>query len=115
MNWSDLLDTEASGWSILVRLLVGLVVFLPEGIQKLVFPDILGAGRFAKIGIPPPDLKAQNKKTMSEERYDRCGHVVTRSAPLARSESFCGARCDIGRVEIPSVLCQLDLASAAQR
>jgi putative oxidoreductase len=28
----------------------------PEGIQKLVFPDILGAGRFAKIGIPLPDV-----------------------------------------------------------
>jgi uncharacterized membrane protein YphA (DoxX/SURF4 family) len=32
------------------------MVFFPEGIQKLVFPDILGAGRFAKIGIPFPDL-----------------------------------------------------------
>jgi len=52
----DLLHTEAPGWSILVRLLVGLVVFLPEGIQKLIFADVLGAGRFAKIGIPFPDL-----------------------------------------------------------
>jgi putative oxidoreductase len=48
--------TNASGWTILVRLLVGLVVFLPEGIQKLTFPDVLGAGRFAKIGIPFPEL-----------------------------------------------------------
>jgi uncharacterized membrane protein YphA (DoxX/SURF4 family) len=55
-SWTDLLYTEAPGWSILVRLLVGLVVFLPEGIQKLMFPDILGAGRFAGIGIPFPDL-----------------------------------------------------------
>jgi uncharacterized membrane protein YphA (DoxX/SURF4 family) len=55
-SWIDLLYTEAPGWSILVRLLVGLVVFLPEGIQKLMFPDILGAGRFARIGIPFPDL-----------------------------------------------------------
>ena len=39
-----------------VRLLVGLVVFFPEGIQKLTYPDLLGAGRFAKIGIPYPDL-----------------------------------------------------------
>jgi putative oxidoreductase len=46
----------ASGWTILVRLLVGGVVFLPEGIQKLAFPDVLGAGRFARIGIPFPDL-----------------------------------------------------------
>ena len=51
-----LFGTRAPGWSILVRLLVGLVVFLPEGIQKLAFPDILGAGRFAHIGIPYPGL-----------------------------------------------------------
>jgi putative oxidoreductase len=51
-----LLGTRAPGWSILVRLLVGLVVFLPEGIQKLAFPNILGAGRFANIGIPYPEL-----------------------------------------------------------
>ena len=31
-------------------------MFLPEGIQKLIFPDVLGAGRFARIGIPFPDL-----------------------------------------------------------
>jgi putative oxidoreductase len=49
-----LFSTRAPGWSILVRLLIGLVVFLPEGIQKLLFPDILGAGRFAGIGIPHP-------------------------------------------------------------
>ena len=55
-NWRTiLLGTRAPGWSILIRLLVGLVVFFPEGIQKLVFPEILGAGRFANIGIPYPD------------------------------------------------------------
>jgi uncharacterized membrane protein YphA (DoxX/SURF4 family) len=37
-------------------MMVGLVVFLPEGIQKLLFPGILGAGRFAKIGIPWPEV-----------------------------------------------------------
>jgi putative oxidoreductase len=51
-----LLATRTSGWSILVRFLVGLVVFLPEGIQKLAFPEILGSGRFANIGIPYPEL-----------------------------------------------------------
>lgn len=54
--WRGLFATRAPGWSILVRLIVGLVVFFPEGIQKLVFPSILGAGRFAKIGIPSPDV-----------------------------------------------------------
>jgi hypothetical protein len=56
-DWRQaLLATGAPGWSILVRLLVGLVVFFPEGLQKLAFPDILGAGRFAHIGIPYPDI-----------------------------------------------------------
>jgi len=42
---------------LLVRLLVGWV-FLSEGIQKFLFPDALGAGRFLKIGIPWPQVMA---------------------------------------------------------
>jgi len=38
MTWNNILRTSESGWTILVRLLVGLVVFLPEGIQKLIRP-----------------------------------------------------------------------------
>jgi putative oxidoreductase len=56
MTLNDTMRTSESGWTILVRLLVGLIVFLPEGIQKLAYPDLLGAGRFAKIGIPFPDI-----------------------------------------------------------
>jgi putative oxidoreductase len=56
MTLTDTLRTHESGWTILVRFLVGLIVFLPEGIQKLAYPDLLGAGRFAKIGIPYPDI-----------------------------------------------------------
>lgn len=57
IDWRQrILGTRAPGWSILVRLLVGLVVFLPEGIQKLAFPDLLGAGRFMRIGIPDPGV-----------------------------------------------------------
>jgi putative oxidoreductase len=56
MDWAPLLRTRAEGWTILVRLMVGLVVFLPEGIQKLVFPEILGVGRFTNIGIPYPEV-----------------------------------------------------------
>ena len=56
MTLNALLRSDESGWTILVRLLVGAVVFLPEGIQKLIFADLLGAGRFAKIGIPYPDV-----------------------------------------------------------
>ena len=43
--------------TILIRLLVG-VVFLSEGLQKFLFPSELGAGRFAKIGLPSPDILA---------------------------------------------------------
>ncbi len=46
-----LLDTTAPAATILIRLAVG-AVFLSEGIQKFLYPDDLGAGRFAKIGIP---------------------------------------------------------------
>ena len=53
-NWQNWLITRDSGWTILVRLLVGLVVFFPEGIQKLMFPAIMGAGRFTGFGIPWP-------------------------------------------------------------
>src|SRR3954447_2455903 len=48
-----LLQTDAPGSVLLVRLLVG-AVFLSEGVQKFLFPDALGVGRFAKIGIPAP-------------------------------------------------------------
>jgi len=43
--------------TILVRLMVG-AVFLSEGIQKFMFPDQLGVGRFAKIGLPDPAFLA---------------------------------------------------------
>ncbi len=33
-------------------------MFLSEGIQKFLFPNDLGAGRFIKIGIPAPLIMA---------------------------------------------------------
>jgi putative oxidoreductase len=47
-------STDAPAATVLIRLLVG-SVFLSEGIQKFLFPESVGAGRFAKIGIPWPD------------------------------------------------------------
>jgi putative oxidoreductase len=52
---NKVLRTQAPAAVILIRLAVG-SVFLSEGIQKFLFPDQLGAGRFVKIGIPAPDL-----------------------------------------------------------
>ena len=49
------LVTTAPGSVWLVRILVGWV-FLSEGIQKFLLADELGAGRFARIGIPWPGV-----------------------------------------------------------
>jgi putative oxidoreductase len=42
---------------ILIRVMVA-CVFLSEGIQKFLFSDSLGVGRFIKIGIPAPEILA---------------------------------------------------------
>lgn len=39
----------------LIRLMVG-GIFLSEGIQKFLYPEELGAGRFGKIGLPELEL-----------------------------------------------------------
>jgi putative oxidoreductase len=49
--------TNAPAAVILIRLIVG-AVFLSEGIQKFLYPDENGPGRFAKIGIPSPEVMA---------------------------------------------------------
>jgi putative oxidoreductase len=53
---------------------VGLVVFFPEEIQKLAFPDILGAGRFANIGIPYPEVMGPFAGTVEVV----CGTLIIR-------------------------------------
>jgi uncharacterized membrane protein YphA (DoxX/SURF4 family) len=50
-----LLKTTAPAATVFVRVIVGWV-FLSEGIQKFLLPEALGAGRFAKIGIPSPEI-----------------------------------------------------------
>lgn len=51
----NMLATEVPAATILVRLSVG-GVFFPEGLMKLLYPEWLGAGRFANIGIPYHEL-----------------------------------------------------------
>jgi putative oxidoreductase len=51
------IDSRGASENVLVRILVG-TVFLSEGIQKFLFSEALGVGRFAKIGIPFPELSA---------------------------------------------------------
>lgn len=55
--WHKLLSTIAPGPAAFVRVMVGWV-FLSEGIQKFLFPEALGVGRFVKIGIPAPAFTA---------------------------------------------------------
>jgi putative oxidoreductase len=52
-----ILASTAPKATLLIRVLVGWV-FLSEGIQKFLFPESLGIGRFAKIGIPDPSFSA---------------------------------------------------------
>ena len=50
-----LATTGAPAAVILIRFLVG-AVFFSEGIQKFLFPEALGAGRFLRIGLPSPEI-----------------------------------------------------------
>jgi putative oxidoreductase len=52
-----IISTHAPTAVLLLRLIVG-PVFLSEGIQKFLYPDENGIGRFAKIGIPWPEVTA---------------------------------------------------------
>jgi putative oxidoreductase len=57
MLFRKILATEAPRSVLLIRLMVGLV-FLSEGIQKFLFPEAVGVGRFTKIGLPAPEFLA---------------------------------------------------------
>src|SRR5712692_8836124 len=57
MSFGKVIATSAPRSVILIRLIVG-AVFLSEGMQKFLFPADLGVGRFAKIGIPAPQITA---------------------------------------------------------
>lgn len=41
--------------SLLIRILVG-SIFISEGIQKFLYPEARGVGRFIKIGLPAPEF-----------------------------------------------------------
>ena len=49
--------SDAPASVLIIRILVG-AVFLSEGIQKFLFPADVGVGRFARIGIPSPEIMA---------------------------------------------------------
>jgi uncharacterized membrane protein YphA (DoxX/SURF4 family) len=49
--------SSAPAATLLIRALLA-AVFVSEGIQKFLFPETLGVGRFSAIGIPAPELMA---------------------------------------------------------
>ncbi|UUC44144.1 DoxX family protein [Flavobacterium cerinum] len=55
MMFQKITKTDLSKTTILIRLMVG-AVFLSEGIQKFLFADTLGSGRFEKIGLSNPEF-----------------------------------------------------------
>jgi len=54
---SFLFRNDTDNRTLLIRLVVGLI-FLTEGIQKYLFPELLGTGRFLKIGFSDPSFWA---------------------------------------------------------
>ncbi len=55
LSMQRLVQTHASPAVIVIRFLAGGVFFI-EGVKKFLFAAQWGAGRFAKIGIPLPDI-----------------------------------------------------------
>ena len=54
---SRLLETRAPPATVIIRLMTG-AVFLLEGLTKFLFVEQWGAGRFAHIGLPRPEVLA---------------------------------------------------------
>jgi len=66
-----ILDTSEDNRSVLIRLIVGLI-FLSEGIQKYLFPELVGSARFEKIGFTDPAFWAYFTATFEI----MCGFLV---------------------------------------
>lgn len=54
---TNFMKTDSDKATILIRFIVG-YIFIIEGIQKFVYSDTLGVGRFIKIGIPYAEILA---------------------------------------------------------
>ena len=55
MAAEKILSTVPDRTIVLIRVMVG-AVFFSEGLQKFLFAVQLGAGRFAKLGLPHPEM-----------------------------------------------------------
>ena len=80
--FQKMISTSAPASVILIRLVVG-AVFLTEGIQKFMFPSEVGAGRFAKIGIPSPDTMAPSSAVSKLFAVPLSCWAYSRGSPLS--------------------------------
>jgi uncharacterized membrane protein YphA (DoxX/SURF4 family) len=55
MRISQILRSKVPSATVLIWVKVGWV-FMSEGIQQFLYPEALGVGRFAKLGIPAPQF-----------------------------------------------------------
>jgi putative oxidoreductase len=55
MFWQRILASDAPAATIVIRLLIG-AVFLLEGVKKFLFVGQSGTRRFARIGVPDPQV-----------------------------------------------------------
>ena len=69
--WSRVVRSTTDTPVVIIRASVGLI-FLSEGIQKFLFPESVGAGRFEKIGLPSPELLAPVVGSFEIA----CGHFI---------------------------------------
>jgi putative oxidoreductase len=99
--------STAPAATILIRAMVG-AVFLSEGIQKFLYAESVGAGRFARIGIPQPDLVAPSwapLKSCAARSYcsasSRAGRSFRCSASCSWRSSRRSSRSCSGRTSAP--------------
>jgi putative oxidoreductase len=52
-----IVQTDRDGATIFIRFVVGYIFFM-EGVNKFIYADKYGVGRFVKIGIPYPEITA---------------------------------------------------------
>src|SRR2546425_13102909 len=82
VSWAN----RAAKAILLIRILVGWV-FLSEGVQKFLFPDALGVGRFIKIGIPWPLPRTTLAASVPEDAHNSALRLLT-AGPYSRVYPF---------------------------
>src|ERR1041384_4110438 len=56
LHETERLGTQRAPRAMMLLRIAIAFVFVTEGVQKFLDPELFGAGRFAKIGIPYPDI-----------------------------------------------------------